>query len=30
VPLTGGGASWQVPTAVLQARFIKLGGQLDW
>jgi hypothetical protein len=30
VPLAGGGASWQIPTGILQARFVKFGGQVDW
>ena len=30
IPLAGGGANWQVPTAILQARFFKIGAQFDW
>jgi hypothetical protein len=30
VPLIGGGANWQIPTAILQPRFFKIGAQFDW
>ncbi len=30
VPLAGGGATWQLPTAILQARFFKIGAQFDF
>jgi len=30
VPLAAGGATWQVPTAILQPRFWKIGAQLDF
>jgi hypothetical protein len=30
VPLAGGGATWQIPTAILQPRFWKIGAQFDF
>jgi hypothetical protein len=30
VALAGGGANWQIPTAILQPRFFKVGAQIDW
>jgi hypothetical protein len=30
VPVAGQLATWQVPTAILQARFFKVGAQFDW
>ena len=30
VPVAGQLATWQVPTAILQARFFKIGAQFDW
>jgi len=30
VPVTGGLATWQVPTLILQARFVKISTQFEW
>jgi hypothetical protein len=30
VPIAGGGATWQTPTAILQPRFWKIGAQFDF
>ena len=30
LPVTGGLATWQVPTLLLQARFVKVSAQFEW